>query len=611
MSATTFVGIANEIIFIAVFVVTAARAARLRTTPSIDIAVLFGLIVAAQQLGNLFELLGLDDTPIASKVALVVIPWLPYVLLRITDHFAPQRRWLMIGALLVTVAVTALGIASPIPLPNSVASVVVGWFALGGGYASISFIRESRRAPGVTERRLTAAAIGSGLLALALLTALAGLLLPPLDQWTGILTQLLVTGGGVAYYVGFATPTWLRRAWQEPSVRSFLAHSAELTREPDETAMIRRLERLAAEAMGVPTAAIGVASPDERSLRWLGPDDVPQETPSDQWLAGRAFLEDRAVFSGEPTVDDPEHADTYREFGIAAVMAAPMRIGERRYGVLLLHAPRTPLFAYSDLDLTAVLARQAAGILESRQLLREAAEIQAREVAARAKEDFLSAAAHDLRTPLSSMVLRAELLTKRLEREGSPHLAAVDAVLRDGRRVTEFVGDLLDAARAEQGRLSTAREPLDLARIAREEVERLSDGDHDVALAAGEAWVVGDGRRMRQVVDNLLSNATKYSPGGGPIEVEVAAADGMARVRVRDRGIGVAADDLPNLFQRFSRGRNVDDRRFSGLGLGLYICRRIVEEHGGRIWAESELGVGTTVQFEIPSTEQPQGAVDG
>lgn len=611
MTAPEFVSIANEIIFAVIFLVTAMRAARLRTVPSLDIAVLFGLIVAAQQLNNLFELIGLQESVVAAKVSLVVLPWLAHGLLRITDHFAPQRRWFMFGALSLTVAITAVAIVSPVPTPNAVIVLVVAWFVVGGAYASGTFIGEARQAPGVTSRRLGAAALGSGLLALALVVAVIALLVPAIGEWAAILTQLLITGAGLSYYVGFATPSWLRRAWQEPAIRTFLAHSAELTREPDETAMIRDLQRLAAEAMGVPNAAVGLASSDGRLLRWVATDD-PQETPSDRWIAGRAFTDGRAVFSRSPMTDDPENAEGYRQAGVEALMAAPMEIGEHRFGVLLFYAPRVPLFAYTDLQLSVVLAQQAAGILESRHLLREAAEVHAREVAARAKEDFLSAAAHDLRTPLSSMVLRAELLRKRMERDDSPHLPAVDAVLEDARRVTEFVGDLLDAARAEEGRLSTTAEPVDLAELTRETAERFPAGDqHQVSVAApSEAWVTGDCRRLQQVIENLLSNARKYSPDGGQITVEVTATDETARVSVRDRGIGVAAEDQPNLFQRFSRGRNVDDRRFSGMGLGLYICRRIVEEHGGTIWAESEVGVGTTMRFALPS-HRKEAQTDG
>ena len=109
-----------------------------------------------------------------------------------------------------------------------------------------------------------------------------------------------------------------------------------------------------------------------------------------------------------------------------------------------------------------------------------------------------------------------------------------------------------------------------------------------------------DPPRIEQVVTNLVENALKYSPQGGDVQVEVTADAGVARLSVRDRGIGIAAEDLPLIFERFHRGKNVDDRRFAGMGLGLYIARGIVEQHGGRIWAESAPGEGSTFCVELP-----------
>ncbi len=116
----------------------------------------------------------------------------------------------------------------------------------------------------------------------------------------------------------------------------------------------------------------------------------------------------------------------------------------------------------------------------------------------------------------------------------------------------------------------------------------------------GSVAVVGDRRRLAQVVDNLLENAVKYSPKGGEIRLAVWSQAGEANLTVSDSGIGIPQQDLPYVFQRFHRGTNVDDRRFAGLGLGLAIARGIVEEHGGRIRVASTSPAGTTVAICLP-----------
>jgi signal transduction histidine kinase len=108
---------------------------------------------------------------------------------------------------------------------------------------------------------------------------------------------------------------------------------------------------------------------------------------------------------------------------------------------------------------------------------------------------------------------------------------------------------------------------------------------------------------MRQLFDNLVENAIKYTPDGGEIVMRARSVEGGIELSVSDNGIGIPTDDLPHLFQRFHRGTNVDDRRFHGLGLGLYICRTIVEEHGGTIRVTSALGTGTTMHVSLPLGE--------
>ena len=109
-----------------------------------------------------------------------------------------------------------------------------------------------------------------------------------------------------------------------------------------------------------------------------------------------------------------------------------------------------------------------------------------------------------------------------------------------------------------------------------------------------------DPRRIGQVLENLVENAVKYSPEDSEVRLAISERDGQALIDVTDQGIGIPASDLPQIFERFHRAANVDDRRFAGMGLGLFICKGIVEQHGGRIWVESRMGAGSTFHVALP-----------
>jgi signal transduction histidine kinase len=143
--------------------------------------------------------------------------------------------------------------------------------------------------------------------------------------------------------------------------------------------------------------------------------------------------------------------------------------------------------------------------------------------------------------------------------------------------------------------------PGDLVQIAREALEGMPDQATRVELA-GAAAVPGmfDAARIRQLVQNLVGNAVKYSAPTDAVELRIWQADGAAQLTVTDRGIGIPDEDLPHLFERFHRGSNADDRRYRGLGLGLYICRQVAQEHGGSISVISRVGEGTTFHVTLP-----------
>ncbi|GHG89518.1 ATP-binding protein [Comamonas sp. JC664] len=235
---------------------------------------------------------------------------------------------------------------------------------------------------------------------------------------------------------------------------------------------------------------------------------------------------------------------------------------------------------------------------ERERLLGEAQE------AIRVRDDFLSIAAHELKTPLTPLKLHLQRMRQEGAAGGAAHARHVDKSLMQVSRLTGLVNDLLDTSRIEEGRLTLKHGPISLQELAGEVASemRLSSAHHPVEFdAPGEPLnVLGDGDRLAQVLVNLMENAFKYSPSGGTVRVQVRREDDHVRVSVQDEGIGIPQDQQAHLFERFFRARNAPISGFGGLGLGLYICRDIVERHGGRLWVESELGKGSTFHFTVP-----------
>ena len=592
-----------------IFISVALRAIAHPTRAHVDMTLFFGALAFVILASRIAALTGTTATPWLISLEVAVLIAMPYALLRLVDDFtqvrAPIKRVAELGlaaGIVAMYATVATQVTAAATLPTPVTLYVVAYFFALSAYCAIAFIRASHTSKGVTRRRMEAISLGSILLGTDLLVAGLTPLTPPDDRAVfQALAQLLGLGSAVAYYLGFAPPPILRRAWQEPELRSFLARAASLPRLPATLDIVRELERGASNSTGT-SARIGLWQDDTSKLRFWEDDGTTVDLEPGKHFAGRAFELQRAIFSTNPIRENPDGAADYRTRGVGAVLAAPITAGERRLGVLTLSAQRPPIFAVSDIELAGLLADQAAVVLESRALIDHAARVRAREEATRLKEDFLSAAAHDLKTPLTTVVAQAEFLERRALREPNApaDIAGIRRVVRESKRLAGLVGDLLDATRLEQGRLVGEREAVDLATLAQEVCAH--DGSDETCAVEANAPVVGvyDRRRVEQLLQNLIENAKKYSPERTPIKVKVWQENGEAQVTVEDSGIGIPAADLPGIFERFSRASNVDDRRFHGMGLGLYICRGIVEEHGGRIWVESEIGKGSTFHVALP-----------
>jgi signal transduction histidine kinase len=224
-----------------------------------------------------------------------------------------------------------------------------------------------------------------------------------------------------------------------------------------------------------------------------------------------------------------------------------------------------------------------------------------------ARDEFLSIASHELRTPLTSLRLALENLRRVARRDGkegdpgSPMDRVLTASERAGQRMEKLVEALLDVSRIHMGRLELDVVEVDLGTVVTESLAALTDefvqAGSTVNVRGEPVIGLWDPMRITQVVTNLFSNAAKYG-AGKPIEVRYGGHEGQAFLQVRDHGIGIAEGDQHHIFERFERA--VSSQNYGGLGLGLYIVKRIVEAHGGLVRVESAPGQGATFLVELP-----------
>ncbi|HET8961363.1 HAMP domain-containing sensor histidine kinase [Nocardioides sp.] len=233
--------------------------------------------------------------------------------------------------------------------------------------------------------------------------------------------------------------------------------------------------------------------------------------------------------------------------------------------------------------------------------------------ALRVKDEFLASVSHELRTPLTSIRGYVDIL---LERDDLPpeQRGQLEVVARNGERLNRLVADLLHTARVEEGPMHVVRTKQDLGDIVRASVEAAAPAAQAAGVelrldAPSSMLTFVDGQRIAQAVDNLISNAVKYTPRGGRVEVRLAADGGRVEICVADSGIGIQPSDRDRLFTRFFRSQHAEEQSVPGLGLGLGIARSIVEGHGGRIDVETEVGNGSVFRIRLPVESEATGPV--
>lgn len=291
----------------------------------------------------------------------------------------------------------------------------------------------------------------------------------------------------------------------------------------------------------------------------------------------------------------------------ASLITVPLVLSGRLAGTLsLVMSGSGRRFGPDDLALAEELVRRAAAAQENARLFHDAQQ------ATRARDQMLGVVAHDLRNPLSTIRLAAELLLELVpDAMHRKHLATLH---RSALRMNELIQDLMEVSRIESGALNLATRPEKVSALLAEAGSMLRPlaEAHGLSMETrvdeGAGTVLGDSRRLLQVISNLAGNAIKFTPEGGRIEVHAAATGGEVRFAVTDTGPGIPPEQLPHVFGRFWQA-NRGDRR--GIGLGLSIARGIVEAHGGRIWVESDLGQGSTFYFTVPVAQAPAATPSG
>ncbi len=225
------------------------------------------------------------------------------------------------------------------------------------------------------------------------------------------------------------------------------------------------------------------------------------------------------------------------------------------------------------------------------------------------KDDLIAVLAHDFKGPLTTIIGFTELLEQHAL-EGEDADGALRTIRQSATRLASLANDTLALSRVEQGELNLAADPVNVADIVRETVEELrTERAIEVAVNAEDPVVRGDPARLRQVFENIVGNAIKYSPDGQAVHVAVSETDRTVRVAVQDRGIGVPLEEMKFLFERFTRASNAKRSRIKGTGLGLYLAKTLVERHGGTIQVQSNLGEGSTFAVVLPRMRDGLGGV--
>ncbi len=587
--------VATHVGFLTLGLASIVRAVRAPGRATLDAAIFFGLVGCLSILTLLYGNNEISN-PILNGVRQALRLALPLALLRVLDGFIPLRRGVSILYTVAWAACLAAALAGP---PLARVALLLGslYIFIGLPYVAFEFALFARRATGIVRRRMEWLGIGTLSLVAAAVARVCEEYVPVAAPVAHTAFFIAALGTGIGYFLGLTPPAAIRRLWHFEAVTDVLkmlaaAPLGEAVGTPD-----TRVPLEVARSFGAPRGALALWRPDVQAVLSgvQRVEDIPSPSTS---IANRVYQTQRSVYAEDVTTYDPANAEMYARWNTRTILAAPVTVGERRFGTLALYGPSPGGMSPEDLPALEAVAREVATFLVRREVAALQIEASAQAEAALLKDDFLAAVSHDVRTPLTALMVRAQLLARRFNRSDDTESAdAVEALVADGRRVQRLVETLLDVVKAEGGRFTSIFEPHDLRHIVNEVVSSLIEPQHAITVRGNAAAEV-DAERIAEVVQNLLDNALKFSKSATPIDITIDGDDTNSRIVIEDRGVGLTTEDLTTIFNRFQRGSAA--QHAGGAGVGLYVSHRIIEEHGGTLTAEQREGGGSRFLISLP-----------
>ncbi len=345
------------------------------------------------------------------------------------------------------------------------------------------------------------------------------------------------------------------------------------------------------------------------------PDKLIEALRQAPMRKGEGALGQMAVTREPVQVHDIADAGVYQSrvrkvllrLGHRSLLAVPLLRDDHLLGGLVVNRKSPGEFAPHAVELLQTFATQSALAIQNARLFREIEEKSRQlETASRHKSEFLANMSHELRTPLNAIIGFSELLSEKLFGDiNAKQEEYVGDILESGRHLLALINDILDLSKIEAGRMELERTDFSLPGVIDNALTLVREraGRHGITLARTVDERLGiiraDERKVKQVLLNLLSNALKFTPEGGRIEVRAEVQDGMAEISVTDTGVGIAPEDQEAVFEEFKQV-GLTAKKVEGTGLGLAISRKFVELHGGSIWVRSQMGAGSTFTFTVP-----------